>query len=310
MNSDKIVKIKTEHSAEFRTLFDVLKDILTEVNISFLGNQDQVVSEVNESSESDSEYDDLSSDKKNKIVPKNKKEVEVKKIQGGMKIIALDDHQTLMIYVKLNSENFVEYYVKYKVINIGLDLRELHKFMKGVDKDCIMSISIDKDDQQKIEFYLHNPLKGIEKYYRQKLLDTDDNAKKMPQETEFEMTVLMDTSEFKKICSEMSLYAEHIEIICTSKEIIFKCSGDSSDMTMKFKSGDNKGAVKILSLNNSKKQPIVQGIYNLKHLVTFGKCVNLCNDMQLYLRNSYPLFIHYMVGSLGKMLVGLAPITN
>ncbi len=30
--------------------------------------------------------------------------------------------------------------------------------------------------------------------------------------------------------------------------------------------------------------------------------------MQLYLRNSYPLFIHYTVGSLGKMLVGLTPV--
>jgi proliferating cell nuclear antigen len=346
MNSDKIVKLTTEHSSEIKTLFDVLKDILTEVNISFLGNPEQSTlsegknssnnlnsdnkdsgsgsdSESDSGSESDSESgsdsgSESGSESKTKPINKSNKKnpsklesaPEQKKIQGGIKIVALDDHQTLMIYVKLNSDNFTEYYVKYKVVNIGLDLRELHKFMKGVDKDCMMTMSIDKDDHQKIEFHLQNPLKGIEKYYRQKLLDTDDNTKRMPKETEFEMTVLMDTGEFKKLCSEMSQFAEHIEIICTNKEIIFKCSGDSSDLTMKFKSGDNnKGGVKILSLNkDQKKTPIVQGIYNLKHLVTFGKCVNLCNDMQLYLRNSYPLFIHYMVGSLGKMLVGLSPI--
>ena len=291
INSNKIIRIKTEHSSEIKVLFDVLKEILSEVNISFLGNPEPT-------KESEKNGDNSDNDKTD-----GEKLDDKKKVQGGMKIVAVDDHQTLMIYVKLNSENFVDFYTKYKVFNIGLDLRELHKFMKGVDKDCIMTMSIDKDEQQKIEFHLQNPLKSIDKYYRQKLLDTDDNTKRMPKETEFEMTVLMDTSDFKKICTEMSQFAEHIEIICTSKEIIFKCVGDQSELTMKFKSGEN-GGVKILSLKNEKKSPIVQGIYNLKHLVTFGRCVNLCNDMQLYLRNSYPLFIHYTVGSLGKMLVG------
>jgi proliferating cell nuclear antigen len=335
VNSNKIIRIKTEHSSEIKVLFDVLKEILTEVNISFLGNPEQnMASESKKSSEEElkkkqkqkKESDDDNSEEEEeeqeeeeeeeqqneknrdkKDVVEGKKDNDVKKVQGGMKIVAVDDHQSLMIYIKLNSENFVDYYVKYKVFNIGLDLRELHKFMKGVDKDCIMTLSVDKDEQQKIEFHLQNPLKSVDKYYRQKLLDTDDNTKRMPKETEFEMTVLMDTTDFKKICTEMSQFAEHIEIICTSKEIIFKCVGDQSELTMKFKSGEN-GGVKILSLKNEKKTPIVQGIYNLKQLVTFGRCVNLCNDMQLYLRNSYPLFIHYTVGSLGKMLVGLSPI--
>ena len=30
--------------------------------------------------------------------------------------------------------------------------------------------------------------------------------------------------------------------------------------------------------------------------------------MQLYLKNDYPLFISYLVGNLGKMLVGLSPV--
>jgi proliferating cell nuclear antigen len=329
-NSSKIVKIKTEHSADIKVLFDVLKESLTEVNISFLRNPDPVsASESNKDSikestkkmlkeekkqsdsdsDSDSDYDeDRNSNEKETKIEKKDDKVESKKVQGGIKIVAVDDHQTLMIYVKLNSENFVDYYVKYKVFNIGLDLRELHKFMKGVDKDCIMTMSIDKDEQQKIEFHLQNPLKSIDKYYRQKLLDLDDPTKKMPKETEFEITVLMDTADFKKICTEMSQFAEHIEIICTSKDILFRCVGDQSELTMKFKSGENNNGVRILCLKNDKKAPVVQGIYNLKHLVTFGRCVNLCNDMQLYLKNEYPLFIHYSVGGLGKMLVGLSPI--
>jgi hypothetical protein len=74
-----------------------------------------------------------------------------------------------------------------------------------------------------------------------------------------------------------------------------------------FKNSDT--GVRIISLKNNGRAPnIVQAIYNLKHLVTFGKCVNLCTEMQLYLKNDYPLFIHYHIGLLGKMLVGLSPV--
>lgn len=303
MNYNKIVRIKTEHSYEMKILFDVLKESLSEINMTFIKDTDseQKVEKKKKSEDENEENEDTNCEESEK-----QKQTTSKKNLGGIRIVALDDHQTLMIYVKLNSSNFVEYYTRFPNFNVGLDLRELHKFMKGVDKDSIMTISVDKDDEQKIEFHLQNIVKGIDTRYKQKLMDIDDNTKRIPQETEFEMLVLMDTQDFRKICSEMSQFSEYIEIICTSKEITFKCLGDQNELTKTFKSGEN-GGVKILCLKNEKKLLIVQAIYNLKHLQTFGKCVNLCNDMQLYLKNNYPLFIHYTVGNLGKMLIGLSP---
>jgi proliferating cell nuclear antigen PCNA len=260
--------------------------------------------------EDDEDDDDDDTDNKKKKSKRNKKQKQKQKEKqsknlGGIRIVALDEHQTLMIYVKLNSSNFYEYYTKYSSFTVGLDLRELHKFIKSVDKDSIMTISVDQDDEQKIEFHLQNTVKFTDTHYKQKLMDIDDNSKRMPHETKFDMSVVMDTQDFRKICSEMSQFSEYIEIICTAKDITFKCLGDQNELVKTFKSGEN-GGVKILWVG--KKPTIVQAIYNLKHLLTFGKCVNLCNDMILYLRNNYPLFIQYTVGNLGKMLVGLAPL--
>ena len=79
-NLNKIVRIKTEHSQEIKVLFDVLKDFLTEVNISFLANPEQNISSQQDEnsnkkkkssdSESESESDsgsdsDSDSDQKN-----------------------------------------------------------------------------------------------------------------------------------------------------------------------------------------------------------------------------------------------------
>ena len=40
---------------------------------------------------------------------------------------------------------------------------------------------------------------------------------------------------------------------------------------------------------NKKPDEIIQGEFALKHLVLFGKCTNLCNSIQMFLKNDYPL---------------------
>ena len=52
---------------------------------------------------------------------------------------------------------------------------------------------------------------------------------------------------------------------------------------------------------------IIQGFYELRHLVLFSKCTNLCASIELYLKNDYPLIIEYMVASLGEIKLCLAP---
>ena len=46
------------------------------------------------------------------------------------------------------------------------------------------------------------------------------------------------------------------------------------------------------------------------HLVLFGKCTNLCNSIQIFLKNDYPLIIKYTVASLGEIKLCLAPKCN
>lgn len=273
----------------------------------------------NSENESDNESDSNEKLKKN---AKQKKEVnnvddedkskqpEKKKNPGGIRIIALDSHKTLLIYVKLSSSEFNEFYVKTKsTYSIGLDLIQLHKFMKTVDKESIMTMKIMKDDKQYIKFELENTIKQQLTCFDQKILDIDDDQTNLPTDTNFEMSVAMDTSDFKKVCQEMSQFSEHVEITCTEKELTFRCKGDITDLVKTFKhSDDGSLRIRCMDRENKKGLMMVQAIYNLKHLVTFGKCVNLCTEMQLFLRNDYPLFINYPIGNLGKMLVGLSPV--
>ena len=46
------------------------------------------------------------------------------------------------------------------------------------------------------------------------------------------------------------------------------------------------------------------------YLILFTKCTNLCNQINLYIKNDYPLIIKYTVASLGTIKLCLAPNTN
>ena len=102
----------------------------------------------------------------------------------------------------------------------------------------------------------------------------------------------------------MHQFSDFVKISCTSNYISFKCQGDHGNtyVTKIF-----KGQSCILESNKKNTSGTMNGIFNLKNLVSFGKCSNLCSDVKLFFKNDYPLFVHYAVGNLGKMLIGLSP---
>ena len=52
---------------------------------------------------------------------------------------------------------------------------------------------------------------------------------------------------------------------------------------------------------------IIHGTYDLKNLMLFTKCTNLCNHIEIYMQNDYPLLIKYTVASLGYVHLVLSP---
>ena len=49
-------------------------------------------------------------------------------------------------------------------------------------------------------------------------------------------------------------------------------------------------------------------MFSLKYLMLLTKCTNLCNQINLYIKNDYPIVIKYNVASLGEIKLCLAPL--
>lgn len=282
---NRIIFIQTEHITQLKTLFETLKDVLHETNIIF--------------NKGDCDFDG-----------KKKKKEDDKTDYGSIKIMATDDHKTLLIRIKLDAKEFLKFNIKPKEYNAGIDLSQLYKYFKTI-KDGILTIYVDDDNEQYIVFEVYNDEQKSTNEFKLKLMDIDNKIYNIPP-ANFTMIVTIDCSEFHKLCRDMHQLSEFIEITCTSKRISFSCQGDSASNIKTFENCNNKDSVKGIRIkcvkNDDSKPEIVRAIFNLKYLVMFNKCTNLCNEIQLFLRNEYPLFIQYSIATLGTMLLGLVPV--
>lgn len=67
---------------------------------------------------------------------------------------------------------------------------------------------------------------------------------------------------------------------------------------------ENNNTMKVQKTGSASE--VVQGIFQLKHLVLFTKCTSLCPSIEMYLKNDYPLILKYTVANLGEIKLVLA----
>lgn len=285
---NKILEVQTEHTNSFKTLVEVLKDMLPEANIEFFIKKPHIKNERDKPNKNNSDSDSTTSD--NDI--------------GGMKITSVDTTQTVLIHVKLDIKNFSTFKMTKKNFIIGLNLIQFHKLIKSAEKDDIITLSVDEFDQNILKINILGPKKSKKVDDKLKLLDLGDEKIELPV-THFDAVIQMNAAEFHKVCRELKQLADCVHIICTSNSIKFKCIGEYVERDLEYGTDEDKqDSVNIQFTGNTK---MVYGTYELNNLVLFGKCSTLCSDIQIYMKKNYPMIIRYILPNLGKVLLCLTP---
>lgn len=308
--SDKNLEVKINDVVTLRTLIDVIKDFLNDVNLEFKrdpnmekDDNDEKLNKIKikqkkNDKETETDEDDLQN-KKDELVKKNE--------FYGIKIVAVNDSKSLIIVIKLDSNKFEIFRVSKPVYDVGINLLNLHKLIRSLDKDDILTMSIDADDKQLLVLDVENEVRSIRTKNRLRTLDIDKKTYKIP-DTKFDMVVTMESSEFHRVCKDLAQLSEYVEILCKENSITFTSTGDCAEKSVTLDPSDTNG-LKIKPLFPGK-GTMVQGIFELKYFTMFQKCSGLCNCILIYLRNNYPIFIKYSTASLGQILVGIVPIND
>jgi len=224
--------------------------------------------------------------------------------ETGMKIMAMDSSHTVLVHLKLTANNFELYKCKSK-ISIGVNMINLFKLIKTMGNSDILTLYLEEDNQSVLGIHIENSEKNTITKYKLNLMDLHQDNIQIPPPT-FSSVITMPSTDFQKICRDMHNLSEELEIKSLGNQLIFSCNGDFASQETLI--GETNSGMSYIQ--NDSPDEIVQGIFNLKYLVLFGKCTNLCNSIELYLKNDYPLIIKYSVASLGEIKLCLAPKCN
>ena len=217
----------------------------------------------------------------------------------GLEIADKDSSRTIYVKERLYASEMTEYYCKGSKQEFGINMVILNNILKSLDKDDILTMYVEESNRQ----IMHIETEHINKD-KLKLMDLAP-PQKIDRKIEIDAKITMPSSEFHKRCKVMSSIGEYVEIKCTNKNIILTCKGDSVERCTIYKS--DEGGINITT-NDKDKPIIVQGIFELKNIVLFTKCANLCSDIQIFMKNDYALSIVYTIATLGTLTVALSPI--
>lgn len=230
--------------------------------------------------------------------------------KDGMRIVNMDQSQTILAHLYLKAENFELYDCKEDKIIIGVNMFHLFKLINTVDNDDTLTMYIENNDYAD-GITSHLGLKfengDIKQCKTQRLRLIEPIAEELnPPDISFTSVINIASSDFQKIIRDLSPLSDRMEIKSLNNELIFKCSGSFAEAEIRRIETD--GGMEYQSKPNE--NDIIQGVFSLKNLNYFVKCTNLCNQIEIHLDNDRPLIVKYYVASLGEIKLCLTPLPD
>jgi len=219
----------------------------------------------------------------------------------GLRVSATDPSVTILVHMFLEAENF-EFYSCDETIIIGINIINLFKLTRTIVNNDSLTLYIDDEKSSQLGIRIENEDYNKVTDYKLNLIDIDEEVISAP-DTDFVTMITMPSNEFQKICREAFNIADVIEIKSMGEQLILSCNGEFASQETTYAHTDT--GVSFESKNNG--ETIIQGYYLLRHLALFSKCSGLCQSIKIFLANENPLVIEYSVGSLGSLLLALAP---
>lgn len=243
----------------------------------------------------------------NMEIKKNTKQDEEN--NGEIKIFTTDQNQVMITSVTLRGAAFDIFEVLPETYNIGINLDELYKFIKNVDKNGILTITLNSDDTQYIIFNVVSSTNSSPESTCELRVLNLVNKRDRQIELDIKMAARINCKSFHKACKDLSNFSQYVEITCDPTKLTITCKGDMSNQDRKFKVGKDKVHIRVVENEDDKGIPdIIRLLFDLKYINLMAKVYTMCTDMIILLKNDSVMFFKYEFDfMMGEMLIGIAP---
>ncbi|RYX78042.1 hypothetical protein EON71_01370, partial [bacterium] len=289
----KVFVIKTTQTAAFKQVVERLSNVLSDCSLIIIKPDDNVDA-VDSTYESESDNDDEESSTKKTIKKQKKKNL------GGIRALRLSEDKSILIKLNLDADKFELFYCSEPKTLVGIDIHNFYNLLKMINDDDPLVIYMNKNDRSSLYIQSTNedPNTIEQKNIKIFLMDITNQEMKIPQ-AHFDVWITMKTDKFHDVCKHLNNNAVYVDIRAVRDEITFIGQNEWGKTTHTYKDANK-------SINKNKQNDLFfQGVYEIKNLLSFSKCAKLCQTVELYLKNDFPLVLVINVASLGKLYVFL-----
>lgn len=204
----------------------------------------------------------------------------------GIRLLNINRGGNFILHLRLYENSFEHYSCDERPIVLGLNLEEIFKIIKLVENNETLTLFVPNDDIDRLSIQRFNIEEKIINTKSLALYDIATEVINIP-DIEFDNVIVMPAQRFQKICREYYQFSDTVEIVSCDNTIYFKSSGDRVKQELSISETEDGVAFEKQGNKNS----IFRGNFNLKYLVKFAKCANLCTNISIHLKNDCPLII-------------------
>jgi proliferating cell nuclear antigen len=245
----------------------------------------------------------------------------------------MDSSHVSLVSLLMRTEGFERYRCD-RNISLGINIVSMGKIMKCAGNEDIVTL-VAEDQPDSVTFTFENPQADKVAEYEMKLMDIDSEHLGIPvsapaqthsltpshactpaltrtlphthtpQDTEHDAVVKLPSSEFQRICRDLSSIGESMEIAVTKDGIRFSASGEmgKGQVTLRQNTNiDKEEEQVVIELKDA-----VSLNFALRYLNFFTKATPLSDTVTLSMSKDVPLVVEYRIESMGYIRYYLAP---
>lgn len=187
-DDDNVFELRTVQGACIRSLVEVLKEILTDINII--------------------------------IQPPDPESG----FAGGMKLMAMDNSNVALIHLQLEGDKFEVFRCDQPLV-LGINMMCMFKLVKSIGNNDVLTMFISKDNTNQLGIRIENTDKKSKTTFHLKLLDIDDERITVP-DASIEQMVYMPSLDFQRMVRDMNGIGTTVLFKVQGGVMTLTCEGD------------------------------------------------------------------------------------
>merc|ERR1712127_849600 len=221
---------------------------------------------------------------------------------AGIQLQAMDTSHVSLVSLSLRAEGFDKYRCD-RNLSMGMNLGSMAKILKCASNDDVITVKA-QDNADTVTFVFESPDQDKVSDYEMKLMNLDQEHLGIP-ETDYACSIRLPSSEFARICRDLSQFGESMVISCTKEGVKFSATGDIGTGNIKLAQSakvDKEEEAVVIEM-----QEPVSLTFACRYLNSFTKATSLSKSVQLSMSPEVPLVVEYKIEDIGHVRYYLAP---